>query len=419
MLDAKIETQPEQATARAEMLIIAYHFLSLRESGAARPARFAKFLRRGGMRVHVVTQGDAVRLENHPDTRCTIGSAASRSVCIASRLAHHIQRRLLPYNECLPWVPYAVATASQILRTNPVRFILSTSPPLATHVAALELKRRFGMHWIADFRDPLSDNPFRNRRWARPYDRAVEYSLFRFADVIIANTDSVAELWRRRYPQWTHKIQLIWNGYDPEDHLEAAPIPPRPFRVLTHVGSLYGGRRPTLLLDSLWRLVRSGRLDPSGFRLRLIGPREANASGIHDSAFAALLGLSCLECHGESVPVEQARLAMTEADWLLLLDLNESGAALQVPAKLFEYICIGRPILAFTLPDSPVERILMRSGVPHRCVHPPDSAKHIDDTVSEFLRLPSNPIAPAEWFCRHFDSRGQVAMLRDLLESRI
>jgi hypothetical protein len=129
---------------------------------------------------------------------------------------------------------------------------------------------------VADFRDPIYGNPSRCRSWGwiwdSPMDRLIAYE----AAALIANTDVAAEMLARRYPTLSHKIHLIWNGYDPENTLSAAPIPQRPYRLLMHAGSLYGQRHPSALLGSIHRLMQAGRLGPAEIKLRLVGDYNAD-----------------------------------------------------------------------------------------------------------------------------------------------
>ena len=94
---------------------------------------------------------------------------------------------------------------------------------------------------------------------------------------------------------------------------------------------------------------------------------------------------------------------MQTADYLLLLDINDRALGLQVPAKLFEYIQIGRPILAFTGRHSPVERILEQSGIPHACIHPDDPTQAVDERVLKVLCMSKRPVQPSQWFKEMFD----------------
>jgi hypothetical protein len=63
---------------------------------------------------------------------------------------------------------------------------------------------------------------------------------------------------------------------------------------------------------------------------------------------------------------------MISADILLLV--HAPGRVLGVPAKLYEYLGAGRPILALAEPNSDVAWVLRESKVLHRIVPPTDVA---------------------------------------------
>ena len=50
---------------------------------------------------------------------------------------------------------------------------ISSHEPATTLELGLAL-RGSGIPWVADFRDPLRDNPFRTRRWFFPYEALLE-----------------------------------------------------------------------------------------------------------------------------------------------------------------------------------------------------------------------------------------------------
>jgi hypothetical protein len=96
--------------------------------------------------------------------------------------------------------------------------------------------------------------------------------------------------------------------------------------------------------------------------------------------------------------------------------VNLSNSGYTVPAKLYDYLLAGRPILAVTDVNSPVERILAQSGVPYTCVYHRDSPEEIDRKLISFFRLPTDPVAPNVWFEEHFNGDRQVAALSALLD---
>ena len=122
-----------------------------------------------------------------------------------------------------------------------------------------------------------------------------------------------------------------------------------------------------------------------------------------------------LEVLPEMQPAEANRHA-AEADYLLLVDFTLFSPGLQIPAKLYTYLRLGRPVLALTTPGSPVEKILEQSGVPYRCLYPSSPAEQIDREVLEFLSLPSTPVRASEWFWNTFDGATQTGLLASVLD---
>jgi glycosyltransferase involved in cell wall biosynthesis len=326
-------------------------------------------------------------------------------------------QRVLPYNDQIPWASYAASAAGQLVsKIRPVA-MLSTSPPVACHIAALWTKWRFGTPWIADFRDPFFANPLRPRKLSRPYEAILERLIVSNADAVIANTDSAAEILRHRYPGFERKIHTIWNGYDPKEALRALPLPKRDHKVLLHAGTLYAARHPNKLIGSLDRLIERGRINPDDIRLRLIGWQERTSEPwTQQPAFAALRSRGCLQLEGE-VPQEEAVREMAQADYLLLLDLNDTGISVQVPAKLFQYIRIGRPILAYTSAQSPCERILDKSGIPHINIQSGASEDRMDEGVASLFALPSEPSRPSAWFEEQFNAEMQTKTLASIIQA--
>ena len=51
------------------------------------------------------------------------------------------------------WKPFAVKAGSEFLQKEGVNVVLSSSMPVISHLVARELKKRYKIPWLADFRD--------------------------------------------------------------------------------------------------------------------------------------------------------------------------------------------------------------------------------------------------------------------------
>ena len=361
------------------VLLFCYAYPPSSLPGAIRPSHFSKYLQRFGYDVKVITgtEPEAGRDEVTfvPD-RCT-GPNRKRMSGIAERV---LRRLFFPYDAGLTWSTDVFNVAEALVRRNPNTVIFSTFPPLSTHFAALRLMRKYGVRWIADFRDPLAGSPSRmawqRRSFSSRTDRTVQNIIFRHADVLIANTDTVLDRWRNEFPEFASKMVHIWNGFDDEQMLEAAPKPARGFKVLAHVGTIYSGRHPAPLLESIERLSRAGHNKVKELLVHLVGYIAWEELPRHD-LFETMSAAGVLKIT-DAVPLADARQIMKEADYLLVLDTLFSGAGQQVPSKLYEYIPIGRPILAITTRNSPTDRILAGSGIRYACIYSDSSADEAD-----------------------------------------
>jgi hypothetical protein len=102
-----------------------------------------------------------------------------------------------------------------------------------------------------------------------------------------------------------------------------------------------------------------------------------------------------------------------EADGLLLV---QPQTDVQVPGKLFEYICIGRPILALVPRKFAVEHILESAGVPYVCIYTDDRLGDVDQKVLDFLSIPSQPTPYSDWFGNNFDGNLQAKQMAGIVE---
>lgn len=380
--------------------------------GAVRPRQIYDYFPKHGFQPVVFASSKDNAMSGHAFVHRVPTGNERLGVRHVGSFARWFTKNCAPYDDRLDWAPYAASAAAQFIRNNSVDAIFSTSPFLATHVAGLWLKSRFKLPWLADFRDPIRDNPFRLRRWIYPYDTILERTIFRNADWLLANTDTVAAAWEKRYPRWADKISVLWSSFDPREEIGPGLVVDRPYRLMVHVGSLYGGRHPGSILAAMDRIG----IERSFLRLKLIGTIEAKLLGSHERLFSELAQRGVLEFENRQVPRREALNETGTADFLLLLDLNEKNASFQVPSKLLEYIRAGKPILAYTPKDSPVESILAQSGIPYLALDAATVTPADDQRILAFLGQPKQVYAPSRWFDENLSANTQMRILAELVQ---
>ncbi len=273
------------------------------------------------------------------------------------------------------------------------------------------MRSRESIPWIADFRDPIGGqlpallSP--QTRFCIPW---LERLTFRRASAVVANVQAAADMWSRQFPWVQQKLHVIYNGFDPEDVPRARPIPARDYKLIVHAGALYHGRNPNVIVESLARLRADGT-QQAAVRILLLGATDSKA-GFDQALFGSAQRDGWLELRPQ-VPRAEAQRLLEEADGLLLVQPQSN---VQVPGKLFEYMCIGRPIVALVQRASAVEDVLVKAEARHVCIYTDDSAEAADGKLLEFLRLPNTATAPSEWFQSSFDVRQQTATLAKIID---
>jgi glycosyltransferase involved in cell wall biosynthesis len=396
--------------------VLAYHYPPENAIGGERPHRFAKYLSRMGYTCRVFTAAE--QFGRNPNAVYVPDPFVTRPRSTPIWQAERALRKLAIPGEVGTFWARHVARAARAwiggLPGGPIT-IVSTFPPLGAHLAGWQLARATGHPWIADCRDPLVDESAEKNRVApqKLLYRWLEQFIARRAGAVIANTDAALENWAQKFPAQKDKFHCIWNGFDPEDPVRALPIPPRDYNVLTHAGELYAGRSASPFLEAVARFIATGRIHAARLRVRMIGPAQPEClPGAEFLRRAQSQGW--LELVTEQIPHVAAREAQQGSDGLVLL---QSQSVTQVPGKLFEYLQIGRPILAFLRPGSPAERLLQQGGIPYRCVYPDMSNEVVSNVLTDFLALPTVEAAPSRWFEENFSAQRQAEALDSIIRS--
>ena len=157
--------------------------------------------------------------------------------------------------------------------------------------------------------------------------------------------DGIRRHLKTRYPDRSEDISTILNGFWAEDTDEIEPVRLDQNRcVLLHAGNFYGPRSPMPLFAALQQLRRESPDVVGDFLVALVGRPEYAGRPLQQ--IARDYGVEDLVKIIPPVARREA-LALTKGACVALL-FGQSGyeQLASVPAKTFDYISIGLPVLA-------------------------------------------------------------------------
>ena len=385
------------------VLLIAYNFPPVGGAGVQRPAKWAKYLRRCGWEVTVLTTEnpsvpvrdeslladlpDDVRIVRartwEPDYRVkqslvtgntTKPGLLTRIKSAVKGLARRVVKLALQPDPQVLWNPNALRAGAAALREQPHDAILVTAPAYSSFFIGASLKKQFGIPLILDYRDEwdLSGKYLENaqRDWfSRTIQQRMQRRLLKQADAVVATTQASTSNLAAKLADLKHAIPAvcIYNGFDAEDFEEglrglkvesrglrgreetsASSLFPStvnrqsslPFR-LVYTGTLWNLTDIEPLIKAIESLSASQPELTRQLELVCVGRKTPEQQHVLERVRATTAQLTAIDYCAHAEVLDR----LNSADGVCLLLSDVPGAERVVPAKLFEYLAIRKEML--------------------------------------------------------------------------
>lgn len=353
-----------QRNDRAHVLIFAPYFPPRLRVGAIRPYRFAKYLSEEGWKVTVVCIQDSnneltvqekndlgsvqvIELETPVDNTQKNQKKKEQSPK-KNHLAEWVDRNF-PLDTWLPFFWYRKKEILDIFRDQAPDVVFSTSDPWSGGYIAGKYAKKLGLKWVADFRDPWTICSVRfpeKGSFARMFEKRAEQWIVNHVDFMTFTAEVTEQKYIEHYPQLRGKTATVYNSFDLDVHEVIKPERKHElmkegqqeihvlflgsFRKLSTAESLIGmlavirDKAPDVY--EMIRIHSYGELEGTDLKL-------AKESGVDDRFITR-----------SKVPNNQIQDEFDKADLLWLSTHPERDDI--VPAKLFDYLISGRPVLS-------------------------------------------------------------------------
>jgi glycosyltransferase involved in cell wall biosynthesis len=336
--------------------MIAFHYPPLSGgSGVQRALKFSRYLPEYGWQPIVLSAG----AKAYPQTGDDLIHDVPAGIDVRRTFALDTARHLSIWGSYLNWMALpdrwiswwlgAVPVGLRLIRAYRPDAIFSTYPIATAHLIGLTLHRLTGIPWVADFRDSMTEDNYPPEAVTRRCCRWIENRVVRYSSRLIFTAPLAIKMYLDRYPSLSsEKCLLISNGYDEEDFEDLVFLKPgrslNPHSIrLIHAGLIYPEERdPRPFFRALAQLKSKGAVSAKNLRVEL----RASGSAEYFGQIIRGLNIADLVHLIPALPYRESLQDCAYADGLLLFQAASCNH--QIPAKVYEYLRLQRPILALT-----------------------------------------------------------------------
>lgn len=439
------------------LLLVSFHFPPFNAIAAVRTGKFAKFLLERGWDVRVIAaRSDAAQnlpLEipaervlhtpwTHVDemldrflwlgrTKATEAPASTQAGATAPAasatgnggppLRSRLRRRLGELRTAIlhvpdgriTWMPEALRGAAPFLGDWKPDIVYASAPPTTTLLVARALARRYGVPWVAEFRDLWTDNPYYEfPDWRKRIERLWERRVVGDAAALV----TVSSIWRDQLrAKFNKPVALAMNGFVPADFPEGLPARPAsdgPLHIL-YTGMIYPGYRDPLPLFQAIAMLGPQRED---VLVEFIGTDLKSVSELAEKA-----GVADRVKIAPPVKYRDSLVRQTRADVLLHLQWNDPKESGTISGKLFEYFGARRPVLGLGYDRGEVASLVAAHARGHVLNDPTAIAGQLRSWIAEKRAGGVKALADdaVEGLTRDDQFVNAERMVRDVLDDRV
>lgn len=376
-LDTNIKKIILNKTIRKKVLFCAYIFPPIGGSGVQRSLKFVKYLRSNGYEPVVLTVGKndgkivndfsmlqdipsditIIRIDNKTFLPEFLSLEEQQEIynlycgMVQSedwmkryiKIINSIDARLIPDNKLI-WVNECLKMIAQKINMDEIDIVFTTGNPFSTFFLGYYLKKRYGIKWVQDYRDPWMNNQFyldnyyKDDKLTFGLQMQLEKKLTQLADAIIVVGKSLKKDYTEKYGISSEKLFEITNGYD-EDDFNNIEINSRNDKfTICYNGTVYIDRNPVELLEIINGLIDIGQIEMETIQWNFNGNIEEYwKNKIINSDRYGIVKYNGYLSHIESIKNSMG------SDMLVLFG-TETGYT----GKIFEYIRMNKPILSLS-----------------------------------------------------------------------
>lgn len=271
------------------------------------------------------------------------------------KMMHYIRANYFIPDARKFWIKPSVRKLVPLIRDNNIDIIITTGPPHSMHLIGKYVKKKTGIKWVADFRDPWTNiDYFHNlplTEGARQKHYELETAVLSEADAVLVVGNSM----KKEFADRNKQIHVISNGFDDQVENEMVALDKK-FSI-SHIGMMNADRNPKIFWQALRELIDESDDFGRDLCVKLIGKCDQEVfKSIGEFGLKNYVNFVTYVAHKDV-------LKFQKSSQMLLLAVNDVPAAKSViTGKVFEYLQSMRPIIGIGPVDGDLAEILKDTG---------------------------------------------------------
>ncbi len=266
------------------------------------------------------------------------------------------------------WGRRVLGKINNLIKKGQFDYIQSLSCPYGDHLVAMEIKKKTGLPWIAQFFDPWIEHTasFMTNYFRKRFEH-MEYEIAKNADFILHTNDKIVEVWISRYGSLvSNKIKALPLTFNTTNLPLITPHGNNEKMIISHIGHIYESRTLKDVVDAVKTLAIDNPNLLSKLEFVIVGRiNNGDEKYIKDNKLDKVFRFVGV------LPPDQLEEYYQKSDAFIALDLNTTNC-LSYPSKLMQYYYYRKPIIGITVPNSVMEADLIKSK--HKVFYYGDSA---------------------------------------------
>ena len=295
-----------------------------------------------------------------------VGDIGDKKKSKFDKLSAYIRANYFIPDARVGWNKKAIPEIEKIIKKEKIDFIITTGPPHSTHLIGLEIKNKYNLKWVADFRDPWTEvyynNLFKRTKRADSKDKSLEKSVLEKADIVLTVGPSMRKMLADKLPNNESKFHAILNGFDEE---KLSFIQGKRYQEFTiaHIGIWTLQQANTEIVLALKQITTENK--DWKIRFVLVG-------NIHPEIIQNLQNIpNLIVDHRGKVSHQDALQEMMNADLLLNCQADIPNSKLIISGKHMEYLATGNNMIVIGNKEGDAAE-LMKGNKKARMISPKD-----------------------------------------------